>query len=153
MIQTACRWGALILLDEADVMIADRTTNELSQNALTVVLLRILEYSEGIIFLTSNMDTKLDRAVMDRCPINIRYDDLDSETKIQVLDRHLKRYDPSCDPDSIPLEQKREFVDDCRSGRQVSLQGPPRRPSLMVISDFPHCAHSSAIGLNRQGRS
>ena len=120
MIQTAYRWKAITLLDEADVMLADRSTHKLTQNARTAVLLQLLEYSEGIIFLTSNMNLKLDQAIKDRCSMKFIYSKLDPETKLQILDSHLDRLNPRCDPDSIEHERKQQLVRDIDSGREVS---------------------------------
>jgi SpoVK/Ycf46/Vps4 family AAA+-type ATPase len=47
-------WGCVVLLDEADVFLEQRTLNDLTRNALVSVFLRILEYHDGILILTSN---------------------------------------------------------------------------------------------------
>jgi hypothetical protein len=43
----AARWGAVLLMDEADVFIEVRNLGDLKRNALVSVLLRCLEYYEG----------------------------------------------------------------------------------------------------------
>ncbi len=49
----AGRWGAILLLDEADVFLAERALDP-HTNALVSVFLRELEHYEGILFLTTN---------------------------------------------------------------------------------------------------
>lgn len=47
-------WGAILLLDEADVFLEKRNLHEISRNALVSIFLRQLEYFQGILFLTTN---------------------------------------------------------------------------------------------------
>lgn len=56
------RWGCVVLLDEADVFLEQRTLTDLEQNALVSVFLRVLEYYEGISILTSNRVGTFDEA-------------------------------------------------------------------------------------------
>lgn len=43
-------WGCVVLLDEADVFLEQRSLDDLRRNALVSVFLRVLEYYEGIEF-------------------------------------------------------------------------------------------------------
>lgn len=52
--QLASHWKAILLLDEADVVVKERTTSDVVRNALVSVFLRKLEYYDGILFLTTN---------------------------------------------------------------------------------------------------
>lgn len=47
-------WGAILLLDEADVFLEKRDLHEIHRNALVCIFLRQLEYFQGILFLTTN---------------------------------------------------------------------------------------------------
>lgn len=47
-------WGAILLLDEADVFLEKRNMQDVYRNALVSVFLRQLEYFQGILFLTTN---------------------------------------------------------------------------------------------------
>lgn len=47
-------WGAVLLLDEADVYLERRSINDLMRNSLVSIFLRLLEYFQGILFLTTN---------------------------------------------------------------------------------------------------
>ena len=71
VLDRANRWGAILLLDEADVYIRARG-NDLIQNAIVGVFLRVLEYYSGILFLTSNI-LNLDDAIESRFTAKIIY--------------------------------------------------------------------------------
>ena len=47
-------WGAILLLDEADVFLEERNMHDIHRNALVSIFLRQLEYFQGILFLTTN---------------------------------------------------------------------------------------------------
>ncbi|TRX97310.1 hypothetical protein FHL15_001588 [Xylaria flabelliformis] len=47
-------WKCVVLLDEADVFLEQRSLEDLERNALVAVFLRALEYYEGVLILTSN---------------------------------------------------------------------------------------------------
>ncbi len=68
----AQRWGAILLLDEADVYVTKRGS-DLTQNAIVGVFLRVLEYYGGILFLTTNRADLVDDAVLSRCLARIDY--------------------------------------------------------------------------------
>ena len=52
----ASRWKAILLIDEADVYIHERG-DDIQQNAIVGVFLRVLEYYRGVLFMTSNRAT------------------------------------------------------------------------------------------------
>lgn len=68
----ASRWGAILLLDEADVYVAKRGS-DLQQNAIVGVFLRVLEYYKGVLFLTTNRADLVDDAIASRCLARIDY--------------------------------------------------------------------------------
>ncbi|KAH8900762.1 P-loop containing nucleoside triphosphate hydrolase protein [Thozetella sp. PMI_491] len=72
------RWKALLLLDEADVFITSRGGPDSTgtRNALTSVLLRLLEYQSGIIFLTTNRLLDFDKAVFSRVHVTLSFEAL-----------------------------------------------------------------------------
>ncbi|KAJ5698189.1 P-loop containing nucleoside triphosphate hydrolase protein [Penicillium macrosclerotiorum] len=69
-------WGALLLLDEADVFLQDRKRSEIDQNALVSVLLRELEYFRGVLIMTTNRPVTMDPAVRSRIHYAVRYKEL-----------------------------------------------------------------------------
>ena len=68
----AQRWGAVMLIDEADVYIKRRNDN-LASNAVVGVFLRVLEYFNGLLFLTTNRVDDIDEAIISRCIAMIKY--------------------------------------------------------------------------------
>lgn len=68
----AQRWGAVMLIDEADVYIKRRDDN-ITANAVVGVFLRVLEYFNGLLFLTTNRVDDIDEAVISRCIALIKY--------------------------------------------------------------------------------
>lgn len=69
----AQRWGAVMLIDEADVYIKKRADN-LASNAVVGVFLRVLEYFNGLLFMTTNRVDDIDDAIISRCIALVRYD-------------------------------------------------------------------------------
>lgn len=83
----AQRWGAVMLIDEADVYIKRRDDN-IAANAVVGVFLRVLEYFNGLLFLTTNRVDDIDEAIISRCIALIKYHqpNLDDRRKIwQVM--------------------------------------------------------------------
>jgi len=66
------RWNAVMLLDEADVYVRSRG-EDLTQNAIVGVFLRVLEYQSSILFLTTNRPENVDDAIASRCIAKIEY--------------------------------------------------------------------------------
>jgi hypothetical protein len=68
----ARRWNAVMLLDEADVYIHERG-DDLMQNAIVGVFLRVLEYQAGVLFLSTNRPDDVDDAIASRCVARLDY--------------------------------------------------------------------------------
>ena len=68
----AQRWGAVMLIDEADVYIKRRDA-DIAANAVVGVFLRVLEYFNGLLFLTTNRVDDIDEAIVSRCIAMIKY--------------------------------------------------------------------------------
>lgn len=85
VLANATRWRAVLLVDEADVFLEERARNDSAdRNALVSVLLRCLEYYEGIIILTTNRINSIDIAVQSRMHMAIQYTDLKGEQKLGI---------------------------------------------------------------------
>jgi len=68
----AKRYNAVLLIDEADVFVRTRGDNVM-QNALTSVFLRMMEYWDGLLFMTTNRSDDIDDAIISRCMAVISY--------------------------------------------------------------------------------
>ncbi|KAF2770959.1 hypothetical protein EJ03DRAFT_349978 [Teratosphaeria nubilosa] len=115
------RWGCVVLLDEADVFLAQHTVNNLERNALVSVFLRVLEYYEGILILTSNRVGIFDEAFKSRIQLAIHYKSLTQDQRLQIWANFITRLEKlGEDLDSVniraklPALAKHEF-----KGRQI----------------------------------
>lgn len=104
----AVNWNAVLLLDEADVFLAERNLENLSRNALVsgeysfadcsdqnlaslniyliinTVFLRNIEYFNGIFFLTTNRVGTIDEAFQSRLHITLGLDPLSVDDRRQI---------------------------------------------------------------------
>lgn len=74
------RWNAILLIDEADVFLEERNSDNLERNAMVAVFLRLLEYYNGVLFLTTNRAMKFDSAFTSRITLAIEYKRPDRRT-------------------------------------------------------------------------
>lgn len=73
VLNIARRWNAVLLLDEADVFLEKRSTENLTRNAMVAVFLRLMEYYNGILFLTTNRGDNFDPAVLSRVTLALHF--------------------------------------------------------------------------------
>ena len=83
ILRLGSRWNAVVLLDEADVYIAQRGS-DLTQNSIVASFLRILENHTATIFLTTNRAQDVDDAVLSRCLARITYGKPDTENQKRI---------------------------------------------------------------------
>jgi DNA replication protein DnaC len=78
-------WDALVLIDEADIFLEARNSTEIQRNALVCVMLRLLEYYTGCLFLSSNRSARsIDAAIASRITVMLGYPALDVEGRAKV---------------------------------------------------------------------
>jgi len=97
-LELCSRWDAIALIDEADILLEERTAGHLTRNAMLCVMLRILEYHSGVLFLTTNKASGVDVAVQSRLTLALKYDALNEATRKEVWTNLLRvaGSDPSC---------------------------------------------------------
>ncbi|KAF4484031.1 hypothetical protein CGGC5_v008297 [Colletotrichum fructicola Nara gc5] len=78
------KWGAVLLIDEADVFMERRTTSDLVRNSLVAGFLRALEFYDGILFLTTNRVGSFDDAFISRIHIQLYYPDFSNDERQRV---------------------------------------------------------------------
>lgn len=66
-------WDCVLLLDEADVFLTQRSKSDMTRNALVSVFLRVLEYYNGLLFLTTNRVGTIDEAFKSRIHLSLYY--------------------------------------------------------------------------------
>ncbi|KAK6086963.1 AAA family ATPase [Seiridium cupressi] len=84
-------WDSVILLDEADVFLEQRGLSDLDRNALVSVFLRVLEYFEGILVLTSNRVGTFDEAFKSRIQLALHYPNLNVPQRRKIWRTFLNR--------------------------------------------------------------
>lgn len=85
------KWNAILLLDECDVFLEARTADDLQRNRLVSIFLRMLEYYEGILFLTTNRVSNMDAAFQSRIHVSMAYPDLTIESRRQIWANFLQK--------------------------------------------------------------
>nr|RBQ95649.1 hypothetical protein FVER53263_12415 [Fusarium verticillioides] len=84
-------WGCVVLLDEAEVFLEQRRLTDLERNALVSVFLRVLEYYEGILILTSNRVGTFDEAFKSRIQLSLHYENLTESQRRRVWKNFINR--------------------------------------------------------------
>lgn len=114
-------WGCVVLLDEADVFLEERSQCDLQRNALVSVFLRVLEYYDGILILTSNRVGTFDEAFKSRIQLAIHYPRLDTAGRSKIwygfiddLEKRGLTEDPASLRSSVPA-----LADKPLNGRQI----------------------------------
>ncbi|KAI9680202.1 MAG: hypothetical protein M1829_001439 [Trizodia sp. TS-e1964] len=87
----AQRWDCVLLLDEADVFLAQRTKTDIKRNSLVSVFLRTLEYYTGILFLTTNRVGAFDEAFKSRIHISLYYPPLEERQTLSIWKMNMER--------------------------------------------------------------
>ncbi|ETS86249.1 hypothetical protein PFICI_00077 [Pestalotiopsis fici W106-1] len=116
-------WDCVVLLDEAEVFLEQRTLNDLKRNALVSVFLRTLEYYEGILILTTNRVGTFDEAFKSRISLALRYEKLTQVQRKQVWWNFIRRLEDLGEQDSVDLEDLKLHIDELAvypmNGRQI----------------------------------
>jgi ATPase family associated with various cellular activities (AAA) len=92
--EMATEWDAVILLDEADVFMAERSPADIVRNELVSIFLRELEYFQGIIFLTTNLYSTIDTAFRSRVNIHLLFSPLPAASRLVLWRKFLSRLPP-----------------------------------------------------------
>ncbi|GAX27957.1 hypothetical protein FisN_32Lh021 [Fistulifera solaris] len=126
-------WDALVLIDEADIFLEARNSTEIQRNALVCVMLRLLEYYSGCLFLSSNRDARsIDAAIASRITVMLGYPPLDVEGRAKVWKNLIEL---------VPLLD---------SAREEKLTKNPRKVSRyrVAFSDADYLELASGSQLN-----
>jgi SpoVK/Ycf46/Vps4 family AAA+-type ATPase len=121
----AVEWNAVILLDEADVFMAERNPNDIRRNELVSIFLRELEYYSGVIFLTTNLYDTIDGAFRSRVNLHMLFSELSAEARLAVWRKFLERLPPMAGPeakgamDELEEEDLKEIAAWQLNGREI----------------------------------
>ncbi|GJE84501.1 ATPase family AAA domain-containing protein [Phanerochaete sordida] len=84
-------WKAIVLIDEADVFLEQRSLHDLERNAMVAVFLRHLEYYAGILFFTTNRVKTFDEAFLSRVHVALHFGELSQDAKMQIWAAFLRK--------------------------------------------------------------
>ncbi|PIA94172.1 hypothetical protein CB0940_08049 [Cercospora beticola] len=90
VLDICAKWGAVLLLDEADVFLEQRQLTDLHRNRLVSIFLRLLEYYPGCLFLTTNRVAAFDRAFKSRIDLAIDYPPLDFRARHHIWQTFIR---------------------------------------------------------------
>jgi len=96
-------WGCVVLLDEADVFLEQRSLEDMERNALVSVFLRVLEYYEGILILTSNRVGTSDEAFKSRIQLALHYLVLGPYQRLRIWGNFINRLESFGDDDKVDI--------------------------------------------------
>jgi SpoVK/Ycf46/Vps4 family AAA+-type ATPase len=117
-LQLATTWKAIVLIDEADVFLEQRSAKDLKRNGLVSsrkspnqpfllpinanyreIFLRLLEYYEGILFLTTNRIQSFDKAFKSRIHLAIKYHPLTPSARAKLWELFIRNTYPDSNLD------------------------------------------------------
>ncbi|KAI0491038.1 P-loop containing nucleoside triphosphate hydrolase protein [Xylaria cf. heliscus] len=117
ILDLAARWNAVLLLDEADVYLASRTTHDIERNRLVSIFLRTLEYYQGILFITTNRAASIDPAFKSRIHISLQYPGLTRDTQKEIWRNFINR--SAIKPAQFTEGDFNAFTEQTMNGREI----------------------------------
>jgi len=100
VLHRAEKWGAFLLIDEADCYVHERG-QDMEQNAIVGTFLRLLEYFNSMLFLTTNRGDIIDSAILSRVVAHIRYHYPLQEEQKQIWELLAQNYEIHLGPDLL----------------------------------------------------
>jgi hypothetical protein len=152
-------WDAVLLIDEADIYFESRETQDLERNNLVASFLRVIEYYDGILFLTTNRIGTSDEAVWSRIHATIYYDDFENTARRKIWDTYFKKLKEDRGREIVMSEEARDFIESPKmeeakwNGREIrnGRSSPSRNQHWADLNSFPDCRESCA-GRRFKGR-
>jgi len=95
ILDLASSWKAIILLDEADVFLAQRNSSDINRNGLISIFLRTIEYYNGVLILTTNLPGHIDEAFLSRIHLSLYYEPLQVAQRTEIWRNFLEILPPS----------------------------------------------------------
>lgn len=115
-------WDCVVLLDEADVYLEQRSMESLARNALVSVFLRVIEYHDGILILTSNRVGTFDEAFKSRLQLALHYEKLKLKDRRKIWENFIKRLE-TLEETAVDFDDLYTHVNDLAkhelNGRQI----------------------------------
>lgn len=116
----AAKWGAILLIDEADLFLEQRRAGDPFGNSLATIFLRSLEYYKGILFLTTNRPGHIDDSFISRITYPIPYKPLSTESKARIVNKFIRKFEET---ETIEVDHTatKYLIENCEqvNGRQI----------------------------------
>lgn len=133
-------WGAIMLIDEADIYMEQRQVQDIERNHLVAGFLRALEYYKGILFLTTNRVGTFDEAFMSRIHIQIHYPDLEDEERDRLWNTFFEKLEEDREATMRITQSAKDYIEaqELRSlkwnGREIR-NGKYSQNAILVLSE------------------
>ncbi|KAJ2996039.1 hypothetical protein NUW58_g1106 [Xylaria curta] len=115
----ATQWNAVVLVDEADVFMQQRDLASFYRDDLVSSLLRVLEYFEGIMFLTTNRVETIDSAFQSRIHLSITYPALSHAVRQELWRNWITRENSGSEPDWLTQVLLDNLANRNLNGREI----------------------------------
>ncbi|KAL4780120.1 hypothetical protein BJX76DRAFT_361128 [Aspergillus varians] len=122
--------NTILLIDEADVFMENRSSYHNSHNRLVTVFLRKLEYYEGVLFLTTNRLMEFDEAVLSRIHLKIKYPELTQDARQKIWESFLAEAHTSQGPAILEGGELEHLASMKLNGREANQKSYRHRPSV-----------------------
>ncbi|WYZ35140.1 hypothetical protein EsH8_I_001416 [Colletotrichum jinshuiense] len=139
--EMATEWNAVILLDEADVFMAERNPNDIARNELVSIFLRELEYFRGIIFLTTNLYNTIDTAFRSRVSLHLLFKSLSPDARELIWRKFLGRLPQNETIEGADSGMGLVSDEDLKELGQWQLNGREIKTAVKMVSKW--CDHKN----------
>ncbi|KAM0717241.1 hypothetical protein Q7P37_007093 [Cladosporium fusiforme] len=116
-------WGAILLLDEADVFLERRSATDLVRNNMVAIFLRTLEYYQGILFLTTNRIGTFDEAFLSRIDVPIYFPALTDKQRAKIWGTFFDKLEKERQGKIRVSSQLKYYVEEDRDLLKLSWNG------------------------------
>jgi SpoVK/Ycf46/Vps4 family AAA+-type ATPase len=87
--ETAQRWNAIAVIDDADVFLEERAGSDLERNTIVALFLSSLERYTGTLFLTTNRPNAFDAAFRSRIRLSLHFGNLTGLAREKIWENHI----------------------------------------------------------------
>jgi AAA+ superfamily predicted ATPase len=142
IMNVATSWEAVVLLDEVDVFAMKRIGSDIQRNAMTAILLRLLERYSGTMFMTTNLLDNLDDAFKSRATALIPYTELSVSDRTSIWQSMLRKV--GC----LGVNVDNHVYDSIISLAEYNLNGREIKNHVRVAYSVAMCEKNKTITMN-----
>ncbi|OJI97958.1 hypothetical protein ASPVEDRAFT_24871 [Aspergillus versicolor CBS 583.65] len=137
-LKLAEKWDAVLLFDECDVFLQERSSHHLGHNEIVAVFLRLLEYYRGTLIMTTNRADSIDKAFQSRIHLTLHYPELEASSMNQIWRRFLGRSNSDI---KLTDEQYERLSRLSLNGRQIK--------NTVKIATLLACQQKQPLGMDQ----